>query len=224
MTSFLRNRFLRIAGPAIGLAASSVAFAGTYTSPGGAMGDGSGGNGGTPVIVPFVVTDLGNVVSVDITLTGLVHSWAGDVVATLSGPGGAPQPFIMRKAGSSTTNGVGDSSDFNGTYRFIDGGADPVAALVALGSTAALPSGDYFAYQLGLNTTTGNPVSLNTTFGGIAAAGNWTLTVTDTAGGDTGSFTSATLHVVTSGGAVPEPATISAIGLAGVGLMARRRR
>jgi len=202
-----------------------VASAALYTSPGGPIADSPGSpNPGPPLVIPFVVTQLGTVSHVDLTLTGLTHSWAGDLVATLSGPGAAPTADIMRKLGASSSGSLGDSTNLGGNYRFIDTGVDPVPQLVALGSTVSLPSGDYWATTLGTNTTSGNKVNLDSVFGGINATGTWTLTITDTAGGDTGSLTEATLNVVSAGGAVPEPATIGALGLSGLGFLVRRRR
>jgi subtilisin-like proprotein convertase family protein len=212
------RRFLRLAAPVVALVASPmVAQATLYTSPGGAILDPVGGVP-PPLIINFAVVDPGNVAHIDLTLTGLTHTWAGDLIVTLQKTAG-PSADIMRRPGASTSTGLGDSSDFGGTYRFIDTGVDPIPALVALPSTGILPSGDYWATTLGTNTTSGNKVNLDTVFGGTLAAGTWTLTITDNAGGDTGSVQSATLNVV-----VPEPATIGAVGLAAGGLLLRRRR
>jgi subtilisin-like proprotein convertase family protein len=213
------RRFLRLAAPAVAIAATSMlAQASTYTSPGGAILDPVGGVS-PPLVITFAVTDTAPVTHVDLTLTGLTHSWAGDLIATLQAPGGASAD-IMRRLGASTSSGLGDSSDFGGTYRFIDSGVDPVPALVALPATSALPSGDYWATTLGTNSTSGNKVTLDTVFGGVAPLGTWTLTITDNAGGDTGALQSATLNIVN----VPEPATLGAVGLVCSGLLLRRRR
>jgi len=217
MTALLRSKCLRLAGPAIAMAVTPlVASATTYTSPGGAILDNA------TLTIPFVVVDAGNVTHIDLTLTGLTHSWAGDIIATLTKTAG-PSADIMRRIGATTSSGLGDSSDFGGTYRFIDTGVDPVPPLVALPATGVLPSGDYWATTLGTVTTSGNKVTLDAVFGGTLAAGTWTLSISDNAGGDTGSLTSATLNVVT-GGITPEPTTMGALFVAGAGLLARRRR
>jgi subtilisin-like proprotein convertase family protein len=192
-----------------------VAHASAFTSPGGAILDNASQT------ITFNVTDNFNVNHVDLTLTGLTHTWAGDIIATLTAPNGTTRD-IIRKVGASTSSGLGDSSDFGGNYRFIDTGVDPVPPLVALPSTSALPSGDYWATTLGTNTTSGNKVNLDAGFAGVPALGTWSLTISDTAGGDTGSLTSATLNI--GGGVVPEPVTVGALGLASIGMLVRRRR
>jgi subtilisin-like proprotein convertase family protein len=214
MTRHARSRFLRFAAPAVALALTPVVAQATpYTVPGGPILD------NTSLTLTFPVVNTGNVTSIDLTMTNLTHSWVGDLIATLQAPDGTTAD-IMRRLGATTSSGLGDSSNFGGTYRFIDSGVDPVPPLVALDSNGALPSGDYWATTLGTATNAGNKVNLNLTFGGHSAAGVWTLTISDNAGGDTGTLESATLNVNT----VPEPATISALCLGGAGLLVRRRR
>ena len=215
MTRHSRSRFLRYAAPAVAMAASPMlALATSYTVPGGAILD------NTSLSLTFPVVDPGNVVSIDLTMTNLTHSWAGDLIATLQAPDGTVAD-IMRRPGATSSSGLGDSSNFGGTYKFIDSGADPIPPLVALDTNGVLASGNYWATTLGTVTNAGNKVNLNLTFGGHGAAGLWTLTISDNAGGDTGSIESATLNV---NAGVPEPATVSVLGLAGFGLLVRRRR
>jgi subtilisin-like proprotein convertase family protein len=216
----LRSRFLRIAAPAIALAATPMlASAGTYLgSGGGAIPDNQPGN---PLIITFNVTEVGAVNHVDLTLTGLTHTWIGDLIGTLSGPGGVVNADIMRRIGATTSTGVGDSTNVNGNYRFIDSGVDPVAAVAPLGDAAVLPSGDYWATTLGAATNAGTKVNLDAVFAAVGnAQGTWTLRLSDNAALDTGSITSATLNIST----VPEPMSIGAVGMIGAGLLVRRRR
>ena len=197
---------------AISALTASFASAALYTTVGGAIPDNAPAG---PLVLSFVVTDPGAVANVNLTLTGLTHTWAGDIIATLKGPGGAPSASIMTRPGSTTPTGVGDSTNFGGTYRFIDSGADMNAALALLPDAGVLAGGDYKA-----SFGTVSPiqtVSLNTIFGGVTAAGTWTLSISDNAAADTGALGSATLSIT-----VPEPATLSAI--AGLSLAALRRR
>jgi subtilisin-like proprotein convertase family protein len=207
---------------AVALAISPVvASAASYTSPGGAIPDAVGTTPGV-LQVTFNVTDTDPVLSVDLTMTGLTHSWVGDLRATLSGPGGVPVASIFNQIGraSTATSGFGDSSNFGGNYRFIDSGADPYPPLIAGLGDFVLPSGDYMATDSTPVGTVGQQVFLNSVFGGSNPSGTWTLTITDFAGGDTGSLASATLNIT----AVPEPVSIGVVGLATGGLLLRRRR
>jgi subtilisin-like proprotein convertase family protein len=181
---------------------SAAASAGVYTSPGGSIADNAPGS---PLVVSFSVTDSGPLASLDVTLTGLTHTWAGDLVATLTAPNGT-FANLMSRPGTGT---FGDSSDFGGTYRFIDGGADLVAGLAAGDGTFVLPSGDYQA-----------TVMLNDAFAGTPLLGTWTLSISDNAPGDLGALGSASLSVT----AVPEASTFAMFGLGLLGVAALRRR
>ena len=199
---------------------AAAASANTYTSPGGAIPDAVGTVPGS-LVVTFNVTEAGSLAALDLTLTGLTHTWAGDLIITLTSPGGTVAD-IMRRATVSTapTSLVGDSSDFNGTYRFIDSGGDLAAALALGTSLFVVPGGDYQASTRIAGTTANSPVLLNSVFAGTSLLGTWTLAVSDNAGADTGAFTSASLNVT----AVPEASTWLMMGLGLAGLAAVRRR
>lgn len=184
---------------------SAAASAGVYTSPGGSIPDNAPGS---PLVVSFNVTESGPLASLDVTLTDLTHTWAGDLVATLTAPDGT-FAALMSRPGQVGGIGFGDSSDFGGTYRFIDGGADLVAGLAAGGGTFVLPSGDYQATVL-----------LNNAFANTPLLGTWTLSISDNALGDLGALGSASLNVT----AVPEASTFAMFGLGLLGVAALRRR
>lgn len=96
------------------------------------------------------------------------HTWVGDIVITLTSPGGTTLTLLDRPgvpAGS-----FGCSND-NINVTFQDGAADPEAVCAASGAWPV---------------TTAAPVNAFSALNGQAGNGNWTLTISDNAGGDTG--------------------------------------
>ncbi|MBK9215520.1 MAG: beta-propeller fold lactonase family protein [Chloracidobacterium sp.] len=156
---------------------------------------------------------------------GPAHSWGGDIKMTLQAPSGGPTATIVERRGNTVCppTGFGSSNDLVGPYNFGDGFPNTFHTVAG----NPVPAGDYSASQC--VTTPGEAVSLNTIFGGPvrptadsaglevfdgmapeAANGNWTLTVSDNAGGDTGTLSSANLCLVAGGGGpspTPPPAS-----------------
>ena len=181
-----------------------------------------------------VITDI------NITLNGLSHTWAGDIIATVTGPGGEEIDLIGRPGGPGTT--VGDSSNFGGAgdtpepmdYMFVDGGADLSDFLIGLGSTEGLPGldGSPFVgmYNPETRVVTGpgpndneiQQASLLDTFSGLTVNGTWTLTISDNANGDLGEIGSWTLNITST--PIPEPGSLALLGISGLGLAFYRRR
>lgn len=171
------------------------------------------GNGGaipdnapsSPFTSTITITDGGTLNS--ITLVGLSHTWAGDLIATVSGGVGS----LMNRVGATVTGNVGDSSDFGGDYTFSNSGGDLWAAAAAAGGTAIIAGGNYRA--------TGANSSAPLTLPGTIGPGTYTLTISDNAGLDTGSLNGWCIDYTP----VPEPATMAVLGAGALALIRRRR-
>jgi subtilisin-like proprotein convertase family protein len=112
----------------------------------------------------FDITDLN--VNLDIT-----HTWVGDLIVTLESPAGTTAVLIDRMG--TTSGGVGCSSN-DLMITLDDEAATPIEDECQPGPPAA--SGSF---------TPNNPLSA---FDGESSMGDWTLTVSDNAGGDTGTL------------------------------------
>jgi subtilisin-like proprotein convertase family protein len=150
-----------------------------------------------------------------VRLVRLSHTWVGDVIVTLTAPDGDTASIVSRIGSDGTT--VGDSSNFDGTYNFIPGGADIWAEAANGAGSYVLASGDYAPSGVGSGADTG--------YGSIGAqnAGTWTLTITDNAAGDVGLLGAWELDLKDDA-VVPEPASMIALGAGLAAFAARRRR
>lgn len=184
-----------------GLALAASALAGnSYNGAGFAIPDNAPAGANSVINV----ADSFAIANVSVTLNNLTHTWAGDLIATLSN--GATTVTLFSRPGQVGGTGFGSSSDFGGNYTFADGGADLTAALGG-GGAFVIPSGTYA------------PAGALSAFNGQNSAGNWTLSISDNAGGDLGSLGSWTLNLT----AVPTPGAAALLGLAGVAGLRRRR-
>lgn len=161
------------------------------------------------------VSGMGNITGMTVTINGLSHTWVGDLVVTLTSPGGT-NFLLMSRVGSTTATGLGDSSNLGGDYTFDDAASQSIwdiAVIAANGTGFVIPTGTY--------RTTGAQSSAYTSimgaFGGSDPNGVWTLAITDNAGGDTGAITGWSLNIV------PTPSAAAALGLGGLALGRRRR-
>jgi subtilisin-like proprotein convertase family protein len=151
-----------------------------------------------------------------VTLSGLNHTYVGDVTATLIAPDLTTHTLFFR-IGRTTTTGTGDSSDFGGDYVFSDAATGDIwAEAASRNAITALGPGAY--------RTTGEFSSAFTTmdsvFAGKSTLGNWTLRMADLSGGDSGSLAGWSLSM----SAVPEPNSLTLLALAGLTVVAKRRR
>lgn len=167
--------------------------------------------GTTSVIA--VSGDTSSITAVEITLTDLRHTWVGDLVATVTSPGGTTFTLFSR-IGATTVGGVGDSSNLGGNYSFSDSAAGDIWAEAAAGATGyVMLSGAYRTTDALSSTAT----SMNAAFAGEDSNGNWTLTIADNAGADLGDLGSWELNIV------PTPGSLAVLGFAGLAAGRRRR-
>lgn len=156
------------------------------------------------------------------------HTWAGDLVATLTyddgtGLEGSLRTITLfdRLGKTSPVSGHGYSADLTGTYTFADGGNDLWAsAAIATALAGSIPQGAYqpAANLFNFTAASATPVSLSDTFAGVSSQGTWTLTIADMAGGEIGQVEGWTLTLI------PAPGPVALIGLSALTLISRRRR
>jgi len=179
----------------------------SYTGQGGAFNDFVDPNPGVTRFEIFV-PDSGEIKEMhSVVLNGLTHTWAGDLLITLTHKDTGTTVVLVDRPGVTGGVGFGESQDYNGNYTFADGFAPIPDEFGNAG--AALPSGTY-----GLHT--GNALSA---FVGEDKFGVWSLVVTDFAGGDTGALGNWVINMSN----VPAPGALALLGLAGVAARRRRR-
>jgi hypothetical protein len=161
---------------------------------------------------------------VSVTITGLQHTFAGDLIATLTNiNSGISQDLFNRiQKNPSDPNDFGCACQFNGDYSFDQSTLFPNDIWTAAsGSADTIPSDNYWTTTAGSDT----PTMFSAAFGGLPAAGTWRLTISDNSPGDTGSFLSWTLSLdVTGLTSVPEPSLAIPTGLLVLGFVLLRRR
>lgn len=155
------------------------------SSPGAAIPDNTPDPGGLVDTITIGATS-GTVtdVVVDVQIT---HTWAGDLILTLESPGGAASTTLMVRPGVPATTFGCSGDDIDTT--FSDAGAVTTESVCL--DLPAIDAGPYLAQS----DDAGTSVSLAATFAGVNATGDWTLTVTDNASGDTGTLDSWTITI-----------------------------
>ncbi|MFN7782976.1 MAG: hypothetical protein ACK5PG_09575 [Lysobacterales bacterium] len=156
-------------------------------------------NTGTARSVTFLVSGVQRPLrSVQLSMA-LEHTWAGDVSATLVSPLGRARLLIFGRTGVQRGATFGTARDLGGTYRFGDSfGTNWWTSAVQ--ATTLMPSGDFRSVTGGNQPSFhgGCPTHMDAVFGGLSAAevnGQWTLLLTDSVTGDTGSISAATLEI-----------------------------
>ncbi len=140
---------------AIALATLSAhAQTNTYsTTTGGSIPDDNAAGISSTINVPDQF-DVGEFSSV--TVRGLIHTWVGDLVVTLSHNGKTVDIFD-RVAGNNDSS-YGDDSDLDGSYTFVSrGGADFTAAAAAVdGISAIRTDANYATAPVGFTSAVGS--------------------------------------------------------------------
>lgn len=176
---------------------------------------------GVDIIIP--VSGLDTVLA-DINFGTIVdHTWQGDLVFRLTAPDGITSATLMSRSGTEAGAVFGfEAAHFGGTdifdpsHRFI---LDDQAASV-YNSPGGTPAGT--VAQPGIDAVTGvwKPYTdMNSVFGGINPNGLWTVNYSDHEFGESGMVRMTGIEI----SAVPEPASMIALGLGAAALLRRRR-
>jgi hypothetical protein len=148
----------------------------------------------------FTVTDNVTVTDVNV-FVGLSHTFGSDLSVRLRGPNNVVADLIIRPTLPGCAVGdFGDYAEYEGLYAFDDQTPQTLATAYEAALFGFVPPGRYQAS--GCDNV---PVSLNSIFAGINAAGVWTVEVSDGAALDTGTITS--IGVVVNNLGTPGPCT-----------------
>ncbi|MBK8205646.1 MAG: choice-of-anchor D domain-containing protein [Planctomycetes bacterium] len=137
------------------------------------------------------------------------HTFAGDLIITITAPGAVATADVYRRAPD-------DSSNLAGPYTFADGGADFAAALAGGTTNFVVPSGTYAPSTTGPTTVNFAAIFNGLTVG--AANGTWTVLVSDNANIDTGSVSALAIRITDPTPTAPT-ITSTAPATASVGVM-----
>jgi len=126
---------------------------------------------------------VGNLTDIRIELTGLTHTWAGDLMAEIVGPDGSKATVFHRIGKVLASGDKGDASDFGGgnIYRFSDLSTNSIwTAASAAAETAPIAAGEYFA-TIALSSS---KVAMAPVFAGKPLVGTWTFRIADVGTGE----------------------------------------
>jgi MYXO-CTERM domain-containing protein len=198
----MRTMIIAAVGLTTGLAVGQVSYTG---GPGGSIPD--NGGPGNPFSSTLTVTDSYAIADLNLDLSGFNHTFVGDLIITLEHNG--TSVVTVDRPGVPDFSGFGWGYDLAGDYSFddsalvtwqdVNGGAQDTNFVIGEGA------------YLGEN--------LLSAFNGMDVAGDWTLTISDNAGFDTGLIESWGITATP----VPAPAGLAILGLGGLAAARRRR-
>lgn len=170
------------------------------------------------------IAESRTITDISVTIEGLEHSNAGDLIAELRflGPGGPANPaFLFFRPNVDGTGTLGSLSNLNGDYTFTSDPSDSdfwAESSIPDDETVS-DSEDFFFSDPGGDF---NDLSSSEFFGGLSTQGEWQLVITDgnSFGNNEGSVQGFTINFET----IPEPST--GLVLLGLGAFfgARRRK
>ncbi len=193
-----RVRYATSDGTALSTFTTTLSPAGPgVTIPAGAPGNTAAGVGAPYPSTLNLAGLLGRVRSVEVTLTGLTHTFADDLDVLLVGPGGQ-KVMLMSDAG-------GDNEP-NGNFTFSDLAAAKIPDLTVGAGTDPLPAGTFRPSDYGAAESLPGPApagpyaSVLSVFNGTDPNGTWSLYIRDDANADVGALTSWSLNIQTGTG------------------------
>lgn len=164
-----------------------------YSGTGVAIAEYSATTGGTFVTSTINVPDAFTVADVSVTLD-INHTFVGDLIVTLEKDGRIIN--LMDRVGRTDALGFGHGSNLvaGSAYVFEDAGSQTMT-LANAANGLEVAAGNFQPEYIG-----GLALNFKNAFNGVAAAGTWTLRISDWGPGDTGSLNSWSMNL-TRGGA-----------------------
>ena len=191
----MKNALIAVVGAAMIVGTSSATVVKTYTGQGGNIPDVSSAR------FTIFVPDHSQSIVDNVTINGLTHTWAGDLYIEVRHKTPADYAVVLLDRPGVPASTFGNSNDLAGTYIFKDGFAP-------MSETGAIPAGTYGPHA-------GQVISR----GVQDKFGEWSLFISDNAGGDTGSLSTWSIGFQN----VPTPGSLALLGLGGL-IGGRRRR
>lgn len=167
------------------------------------------------------VSDTSTITSVRLTIDGMMHGRAGDLRMLVSHRDSSNVRVDVElcfNAGATPTNQVGSLATLSGNYGFTDAAATTFWDAAVGAGSGVLANGDYHPSATFNGTT--DPLAFLSDFNGDTAAGQWSLSISDSDPGFQGSITGWELDI----NGVPEPSTAALITLGSSIFLSRRRR